>query len=133
MNRRPLSRVRNGLLKRQHGWFSVRLEPDVVPTPVLEVTDKLAHDPVVTCSFHQGVVCQHRAARLVLHHEHGDLLLEELIVHRDARMTNLVIFAPPPRVRVFFGTRGDACRTPIPVGAMSCLVASHFFVAGLHR
>ena len=81
MNRRPLSRVRNGLLKRQHGWFSIRLEPDIVPTPVFEVTDKLADDSIGTCSFCQAIVRQHRTAPLILHHEYGDLFLEEFIIH----------------------------------------------------
>ena len=64
-----------------------------MPTPVLEVTDELANDPIITWSFDKRIMGQHRAVRFILCYEHGDLLFEKLVVRRHERMTDLVILA----------------------------------------
>ena len=47
----------------------------------LEISDKLADDPVVAGSFCKAIICQHRTAPLIFYNEHGYLLLKELVVH----------------------------------------------------
>ena len=103
-------------LERYDRRLTVGLQADVLATPGLDVLDQLLHHPLVIRALADTIVAQHAARGIVLGHQHGHLLLKQLVVQRYYGETILFAVAVRlPPVRILFGLCLDTYWAPVPV------------------